>query len=623
MEEEETLLESVIYDCPATFTIYLGDRRVEYQPDEFLQACWTTGLDTPCSICNKEFDLAVAPPVRLLSLHKDFHKTDPLTRVLPPLIVTNNHLECLKSKEVKYFPVSHAWHQSIAEAYALRLSNPSAAKASYEVPVRTLLAIIQRFGPDMHLWHDYISIPQWQDKFRGTTILPQIFDIFKESGCAVIHLGLDLPAEIMKPTFNPEALNQQVSSLQRLFNAHWFSRMWPVIEFDRAGDAYIMSGKYEIMPNKFSTFVKQVMEANGASFAQSSAGSLKWIEDLPLFVKERQKNKCLGYVFDMISDQGCRSFRDKFIGASELLEVTGYPALLPPVPQDACLWLSERRLESNDFSPLLLRPSDEPKYKTARWLKGHTVMTAGMWGLGVQTQPARVVPSVKDHAVYLELELVGNITDTFSWEAQAGDDYAGFSEVLKHLVSMTGGSAAELVKNLERIYPSRFFWTESSRGHQFPDLQYGVPSGGTIDVTLRNLLERFTKTVSKGDTTELKSLRKTISAFLELSTPPLLPNSGSFANVDRLQLYSRLCDSSECTLISVSCPSCDKTSAFRATVWQKPRPQAQLYLIPGLGYQYSIPGGMGMIVDNEEVVGRVRFGSPACNCKRSATVKLT
>ena len=623
IEEEEILLESEIHNSHATFTIYLGDRKVEYQPDKFLQACWTTGFDTPCSICNEEFGLAVAPPVRLLSLNRDFHGTKPLTRILLPFTVTNNHLKCLKSNNVKYFPVSHAWHQSIAEAYALRISNPGAAKACYEVPIRTLLAVIQRFGPDVRLWHDYISIPQWQDKFRGTTILPQIFDIFKESGCAIIHLGLQPPIEVMK-TSTPETLIEHVSSLQRFFNAHWFSRMWPVVEFDRAGEAYIMSSKYEIMPSKFSSFVKQIIDVNSTSYPQSSGLALKWIEDLPLFIKERQKNKCLGYVFDMISDQGCRSFRDKFIGASELLEVPEYPTSLPPVPQDACLWLSERRLEGNDFSPLLLRPSNEQKYEKARWLKGHTAMTANMWGLGVQTQPARVAPRLQDHAIYLELELVGRLTDTFSWEVRAEEKYTSFSEVLPHLVKLAGGSVAGFVKGLERIYPSQFFWTESTgNGYQFPALRYEVPPSGTIDTTLGNLLERYTEAISKDDVAELKSLCDAIISLLALSTPPPISNFGSFANVSRLQLYSRLCDLSECTLISVSCPSCNKTAAFRATLWQKPTTQAQLYLIPGLAYQYSVPGGMGVILENEEIIGRVRFGTSACNCNHPATVKLS
>ncbi|KAF2810738.1 uncharacterized protein BDZ99DRAFT_288057 [Mytilinidion resinicola] len=622
-KEEETLFDSVIHDPHATMTIYLGDSKIDYPPDKFLQACWTTGLETPCSICNGDFNIAIAPPVRLLSLAGDFQATDPLTRVLPPLTITNYHLKCLKSSCLRYFPVSHAWHQSIAKAYALRVSSPSAAQACYEVPIRTLLAVIQRFGSDVHLWHDYISIPQWQDEFRGTAILPQIFDIFKESGCAIMHVGLHPPVEMMEtPTF--ETLIENESGLKHFFNAHWFSRMWPMIEFDRAGEAYIMSSKYEIMPCKFSSFVKGIMQIYGTNHPRRPRSALKWIEELPLFVRERQKNKCLGYVFEMISDRGCRSFRDKFIGASELLEVPGYPTLLPSISKDACLWISERRLECSDYSPLLLRPSIELKYGKARWLKGHTSMTTNMWGLGVQTQPARVAPRLQDHAIQLELELAGNIADMFSWEWRAEDKRAGFSEVLPYLIKLAGGSAAGFIESLECIYPSQFFWTESTdNSYQFPALQYQVPPPKMVHSTLENHLERYIDAVSRNDITELTLLCDAIISLLGLSTSPPISNSGPFADIRRLQLYSRLCDSSECTFIFVSCPSCDKRSAFRATTWQNPTTQAQLFFIPGLAYQYSVPNGMGIIVENEEILGRVRFGVPACNCNHSAAVKLS
>lgn len=63
-EGQETLLYHT------TFAVYLRGLRVKYQPEEFLQACWSTGFDTPCSTCTEEFDIAVAPPVRLLELEQ-------------------------------------------------------------------------------------------------------------------------------------------------------------------------------------------------------------------------------------------------------------------------------------------------------------------------------------------------------------------------------------------------------------------------------------------------------------------------------------------------------------------------------------------------------------------------
>ena len=621
-KEEEILLGPPM-DPDTKLTIHLGGRNVEYQPDKFLQACWTNGLETPCSICNGKFDVAIAPPVRLLSLEWNSRDTAPLTKVLPPLTITNYHLKCLKTTSISYFPVAHTWHQSIAEAYALRVSNPTAAQACYEVPIRTLLALIQHFGPGTHLWHDYISIPQWKDESRGTSILPQIFDVFKQSGCAIMHLGIQPPAEVMENA-TLVALIEHESSLKRFFNAHWFKRMWPAIEYDRAGEAYIMSNNYEIMPGKFSKFVKGIMNVYGTFHNTIPESALKWIEDLPLFVRERQKNKCLGYVFEMIAEQGCRSFSDKFIAASALLEIPGYPTLLPTTSKEACLWLSERRLEDNDYSPLLLRPSKELKYDKAQWLKGHTSMTANMWGLGAQIQPAQIVPRIQDHVVSLDVELVGSIADMFSWNWRAEDKYAGFTEVLPYLINLVGARPSEFVQSLEGIYPPQSYWTEGTmNGHQIPALHYKVPVSNTVETTLSKLLKQYTDALSRGDTTEVTSLCDAIVALLGLSTSPPTSNLGSFADDGCLPLYNQLCDSSECTIITVCCSSCNKTSVFRATTWQNPTTRAQLYLIPGLAYQYSVPNGMGIIVENEEIIGRVRFGFSVCSCNRSVTVKLS
>jgi hypothetical protein len=88
----------------------------------------------------------------------------------------------------------------------------------FEMPFRILLAVVQRFGPDVHIWHDYMSIPQWQDSFRGTTILPQIFEIFRHGYFSVIHLDEQPPIQALT-TYIPDDFDDESLSLQRLFRA--------------------------------------------------------------------------------------------------------------------------------------------------------------------------------------------------------------------------------------------------------------------------------------------------------------------------------------------------------------------------------------------------------------------
>jgi hypothetical protein len=592
------------------FTVYVGGQKNEYSPEQFLLACWTVGFDTPCAVCREVFDVATEPPVRLLSLGHNVKAIDPLMKELPPLFVNNYHLACLKEHHVKFVPVSHPWHASIAEAYALRVSTAKAAQTCYEVPIRTLLAVIRRFSSDCLLWHDYIGI----------------FQIFEASGCAVLHLGCQPPAEVVQtPTL--EMIEKHNGDLKRFFGAHLFTRLWPIVEFDRAGEAYIMDNEYEIMELRLSILVKKLLgavNAGAATTLYNRSSSSRWIFALPLFIRERQKNKCFGYVYDMIADQGCRSFRDKFIGAAELLQISDYPTELPTDSQDACLWLAERQIMCNDLSPLLLKPSAESVYGKASWLKGHESLLKNMWGWGVQTRSAVGLPRVQDHSVHLNLNLVGVVAHEFSWELQALKPHAGNLDDLSDLIKSVGGTTKAFLRSFNSIDPCRIFHSpHKSSISGLPILQFDTSASKVLDSALSRLLEQYVERTREEDPKNLAILHDAIVSLLALSASTPAAELESFAKLDFSQLCRQLCDPSESTLISVSCPSCHKASLFRVSIWQKPSNDARLYLIPGLAYQYTVPNGTGIIVEKEQIIGRARFCSLACICNRSVPVKIS
>ena len=623
--DEETDETFQADDHDAVYTVHLDRRKLEFAPEDFLKKCWTNGFDTPCALCRKEFDLSTEPPVRLLSLAQHSEPIDPLTDKLPHLIVKNYHLGCLKADNVKFFPVSHPWHSSIAQAYALRTYNAKAAQTCYEIPIRTLLAVARHFGRDHMLWHDYISIPQWQDDFRGTVILPQIFKIFETSGYAIIHLGRLPPVQVVQnPT--PKIISGHSEELQQFFKAHLFTRLWPIVETDRAGDAYIMSNEYDIMDLKFSAFVERVKDAV-ATGRMSETGyetlSSRWLDDLPLFIRERQKTKCLGYVYDMIADLGCRSFRDKFIGASELLGVADYPTQLPTDTQDACLWLAERRIEANDLSPLLLRPSAEPIYEKAFWLKGHQVIQKEMWGWGTQIHPPAELPQLDRHTVRLELHLLGIIVDNISWNIESDGGAVSTSKELLSLVTSSGGSTTEFLNRLECTNPATIFPNRSVSVEASSALTLNVRASKILIKVLGSFLEQYAGLAATATSPELRVIFNKVLSLLALSASDPTPNLDHFESLGFSHLQQHVCSSSERNLVSVSCSDCLKQSKFRAELWQEPGKDAKLFSIPGLTYQYSAEGGIGMITEKGRIIGRTRFCASRCNCNRSVPVKIT
>ena len=612
------------------YTIYLDGRKLDFQPLGFLEACWTDGFDTACSICRQVFDNAKAPVVRTIRVDGAVPDNPPLVKTLPPLVMSNTHLECLKQSGQKYIPISHAWHGPVTEAYASRKPNLEAATLVLELPLRTLLAATKRFGPETQIWHDYISIPQWQDSFRGTVVLPQIFEIFRHGELLITHL-YDEPAIQLLENYTPAMFVSESENLENVFSARWFRRMWIAIEYDMCQDCYILNRKYEFMPGTLSMLMRRISDCH-ISFLASKLSSpsppdpsaIAWIKTVPNFVKERVDAKCLGYVYDIIGDQGCRSYRDRFVAACALLRFENYSQVLLDMPrneQEACLWVSKKCLQTNDFSVLLLRPSNEQQYKRASWLKGHTALTSNMWNLSIETRPANICPRVKDNEILLHLELMGTITGSISWRPPHIDNYFGFAHILSYLIEPAAGSTSAFLRNLERIYPSEFFWVQEGGAHTFPGARYRMPTSNQFEKTLDDYLKKYSSADKRADATECSLLCERIVSLLALTEPPSLAMA-PYHTLGRLQLYALLCVPSEYILLTVQCPTCKIVTLLRATLWAHLSPNSQMYRIPGLAYKNSIPEGMGMIVDSGQVVGRTRFGLTACRCNPDVLVKL-
>lgn len=625
-KDQENNTDTLLNSFESKFTIFLDDKELEFSPEDFLHASWTYGFDTPCNICREHFDLSVEPPVRLLDLGDRVDVTDPLRQALPPLSVKNFHLRCLKASSIKYYPVSHPWHSSVAEAYALRVFNAKAAQTCYEAPVRTLMAIQRRFGPNCLLWHDYISIPQWQDEFRGTVILPQIFKIFENSGNSILHLEQQPPKDVVHtPSLVNVKKNNQ--SLKQFFSAHLFNRLWPIVEFDRAGEAYIMTNEYEILEPKFTALVANILGAvNAGSTTVSSAENtaVQWLNHLPVFVQERQKSKCFGYVLDMIAELGCRSFRDKFIGASELLGVSDYPTELPADAQDACLWLAERRIESSDVSPLLLQPSKEPVCEKARWLKGHTNIMPNMWGWGIQTQPVKSRPNLQEHSVQLGMQFVGLVTQHRTLDFRVNGSSEPVSNDLMEVISSPTQTKEEIIKRLGTLSTTSLFCPGSIQNNDNPsfDLNIGLTSSPIIRKVLDHLLHLHTTPAPATNSQESTPFYNDILALLALSCSVPTPNLSHFNTLTLFRLRQHICDSSERDLVWVTCPDCQTQSVFRVQCWQEPTPETRLYIIPGLMYQYTADSGTGLLIENGEIIGRARFCGSTCECGCDVGVRI-
>jgi hypothetical protein len=608
--------------APLSYKVFLKGEEKGLTAKMFLQSCWTAAFDTACFVCDEAFDLTVELPVRLVGLGQQSVVPDPLTAELPPFSIENYHLKCLQAKRVDFVAVSHPWHGSVANAYAQQIANPEAVRQCYEIPLRTLLAATRRFGPQCLLWHDYVSIPQWRDEFRGTTILPQVFKIFAASRAAILHAGGQLPVQVIqRPDLS--TIVEHNMDLKKFFEAHIYTRLWPIVEVARAGGAFVMDSSYRIMESRLSSFVEAiriVVNQETSTTASLESESLHWISDLPLFFRQQGWGRCFGYVCDEVASLGCRSPRDKCIGAAELLGIFEYATELPNDAGYACLWLAEKQILKNDYSPLLLRPSLEKSPFQGRSLKGHTCISYEMWNWGLQVHPASRTPRLQNDQVFPSVNLIGTITSDFLWDVSSGTSNTQASSALTTLLKLVDQTTDISIEGVEPAIFSHLFKSISQAPQSTPETS--VSFYRIVTRILRALLQRKPVSVNPYDQQSLPSQYSGIISLLAFATSCPLPDIRHLESLNFRELQRQVLDPFERTMLSVMCPNCSRTSAFRAEMWQKPTTLARLYRVPHLTYQYTAKGGTAVIMDGKDVIGRARFCASACVCNPSIEVEM-
>ena len=78
----------------------------------------------------------------------------------------------------------------------------------------------------------------------------------------------------------------------------------------------------------------------------------------------------------------------------------------------------------------------------------------------------------------------------------------------------------------------------------------------------------------------------------------------------------------EDTIAVVKCPGCERSFVFRIYLYKDKLPNAQLFRIQGLGYEGSLPNGVGLVISERKIVGKMVYGTPACECEVLQTVEI-
>jgi hypothetical protein len=144
--------------------VRVGDRVRSTSQAKFLGEIWADVFDSDCIVCLQNFD----PPQQLpiptftFTISNKVEGSGTTEALTIPLRIYNRHLACIAENQINYFLISHFWDESVAVANDSRSSNDEAEILVPRCLWGTFAAVEAEYGPDIELWHDYISIPQWQ-----------------------------------------------------------------------------------------------------------------------------------------------------------------------------------------------------------------------------------------------------------------------------------------------------------------------------------------------------------------------------------------------------------------------------------------------------------------------------
>ncbi|KAF2968934.1 hypothetical protein GQX73_g4620 [Xylaria multiplex] len=625
-----------------TIIIHLGSVRQQVAQSRYLSHVWRSGLDSPCVVCHQNFIDKEEPPIRTFTfetsedLGEDASDITQLPIAPHPIRVFNRHFACLKLKRIKYIPVSHVWHEAVSEAQVVGEPTPNAIRFGYQVPISSLLALTRRFGR-VEVWHDYISVPQWQTTTQQQLLL-QLPNIYSYPDHMIMHLH-DVSLSHLNDVVDPLSYGAFLEGIAKLTNARYFERMWVVLEYIQSKKATILSQYYDIF-DKPAADLCDIAGTNLAKyisrFGQSRFNELAhakgflwskracW-DDQQTWKHQDPSLRTLGAAMFIIGQKVCRDHRDYFFSLRFLLNLRQDEANINTIFSDnsfeSYLALCWDALKNGDYSPLLFLPldSEEPDPR-AQWLRGYSEISHKVWDYGTCHQQAKSLVIIRDGKIKPKLESIGEV-QSFEYDDFFGSAESIFHRVARKIIEVSGPCPKTFYDTISRVFPSA-----SEKG------VFTAPSAIYIDEiesqpadpdTFRKHVERLSVLAFKGEhRSETLQVSNKLLSVLGLGLPEKESSLSRIkAATQEAQWYKKKLEG----LAVVRCKGCRRDFLLRATVWDHSALEAapaEMYRIPGLLYDDTIAEGVGLVISAGRIVGKMAYATPACECRIKELVEI-
>jgi hypothetical protein len=564
--------------------------------------------------------------------------------------------------------VSHVWDDSI------RRANDDQTESQHEDAACTLIRTLEAlfdgaedaYGPGVEFWHDYFSVPQWERSTKESLLLylPAIYHRAEE---ILVHIS-DIPPSYLSLLLIGNLIGSEVlliDALKRiplliaLCDSEWMQRMWVTLEYSQCKAACILNqanliwrspeGTGFFAQDTFTQLVSggQTQVIGLFRYAKTLAGRLSESGGFLGRLAERRergnsRQRCLGDIMELVAKKACHVPRDRFLAIHAILNSEASPdspVSIPSLDVDACAWVWHNALSKGDYSPLLLQPQETVSFSNPglgfpSWLVGYRGLDGARWDLGnEETLPRHtsiasrvdVEGESSQLAIYADLEFVGVLERIHYLDMEvSGEVSVEWTIGLLNSIANEEATvlcAETLVDGFNRVFffdnlHSKMARLQKNIALSFAELQQ---RDGEFDIRADEQIQRYINTPDgEVGRNERLQVAQEISDILQLEKNIARDLT---SDVTRLTLSRHIARQRRDRgarhgepICQVRCHSCQRVPLFRLDLRETGREGDKIYRIPGLCYGHTVDNGVGLVLNEGRITGRMLYGPPACDC---------
>lgn len=545
------------------------------------------------------------------------------------LLIYHRHLECLFSCETDFIVISHVWHPPVSilqyTESAEGLDVDQVAQIVREEPTRIALGLRFTFDAGVDIWHDYISVPQWQSDLKSK-IVGAIPRIFKEAKTTVAFLS-DVDVDNIRAMREGKTVEERCWGISRICNARWFSRVWTAMEHTQSKQVRAMFASYEFVEDfgvkipiihelvqAWNAEVKQKGNAQETEILVGMGNNLvPWqLGPLELVRWQNQISKKTHFAMahELLARRCVTIPFDFFIGLLHILKPDLKEKIAGAEMKEGLLQVARSCMAGGDFSPLFIIPASARVSPTEDHVRSCGYIDLVSFALGAETMPPTFREiKFRDGNPIIQAENIG----TVQFIKRVADGRRSPLSTLTTLLRMCLESTGLDVDAVVNTVGTRFYGQHNvrilehlSEGKRRQDLQDW----------LRMLYDTY-----DADSEQIASR---IADVMGLSNTALNPAS-SLSPMKFLSAHGGGLHLGRCNVVAnITCAKCQKDFLIRVALL---KPGSQLlgvkaYRIPGLKYDFTHPGGAGFLLENGRIVGRFLWGTPTCECEKLEEVEV-